>query len=166
MTLKKAAIGKFGKAFGVRGWIKIHSFTIPKEDILTLVPWLIERNGQWQEIAVEASKIQHQNIIIKLKNVADVDAVKLYTNLNIFIDHALLPKLPKNEYYWDDLIGLTVINKEGIELGILDHLFGTGSNDVMVVKGTRERLVPYLKNVIIKIDLEHKIIIVDWDENF
>lgn len=166
MTFKKVVVGKFGKAFGVRGWIKIHSFITPKENILALTPWLIEKNGQWQELLIEASKIQHQNIIVKLKNIADVDTVKLYTNLNIFIDHALLPKLPKNEYYWDDLIGLKVINKEGIELGIIDHLFGTGSNDVMAVKGKKEHLIPYLKNVIVKVDLEQRTMIVDWDENF
>lgn len=163
---KKVAIGKFGKAFGVRGWIKVHSFTTPQENILDLVPWQIEKNGQWQELPIEAHKIHHQNIVIKLKNINDVDTIKLYTNLNIFIDHALLPKLAKNEYYWDDLIGLKVTNKEGSELGIIDHLFGTGSNDVMVVKGKKEHLIPYLKNVIMKVDLEQQTIFVDWDENF
>jgi len=163
---KKVAIGKFGKTFGVRGWIKIHSFTTPKENILELAPWQIEKNGQWQEVPIEVHKIHHQNIVIKLKNIDDVDTIKLYTNLNIFIDQTLLPKLPKNEYYWDNLIGLKVTNKESSELGIVDHLFGTGSNDVMVVKGKKEHLIPYLKNVIIEVDLEQRTMVVDWDEDF
>lgn len=163
---KKIAIGKFGKTFGIHGWLKVHSFVTPKENILELIPWFIEKNGHLQEISIEASKIQHQSIVVNLKDIADIDAAKLYTNLKIFVDHALLPKLSNNEYYWDDLIGLTVFNKEGIELGIIDHLFSTGSNDVLVVKRLKERLIPYLKNVIVKVDLEHRTIIVDWDENF
>lgn len=162
---KKVAIGKFGKSFGVRGWIKVHSFITPKEDILRL-PWQIEKNHQWQEISIAASKVQHQNIVVKLANIDDIDTIKLYTNLSIFIDRALLPKLAKNEYYWDDLIGLKVINQANIELGIIDHLLETGSNDVLVVKGLKEHLIPYLKNVILKVDLEQRIIIVDWDEDF
>lgn len=162
----QVVIGKFGKTFGVRGWIKIHSFATPKEDILKFVPWQIKKNNQFQDIQIESSKIHHQHIVAKLKDVDDIDAAKLYTNLNIFIDRALLPKLKKNEYYWNDLVGLKVINKENVELGTIDHLFATGANDVMVVKGSRERLIPYIKNVVMNIDLENKVIIVDWDKNF
>jgi len=163
---KKIVIGKFGKVFGVHGWLKIHSLAEPKEKILEFSPWLIEKNSQWQEIVIEAHKIQHQNIIVKLKNLDDLETAKLYTNLNIFIDRSLLPKLSPNEYYWEDLIGLKVINQENQELGIVDHLFNNGANDVIVIKGAKEYLIPYIKNIILNVDLKNKNIKVNWDEYF
>lgn len=162
----RVVIGKFGKTFGVRGWVKVHSFATPKESILSFFPWQIQKNHQFQDVSIEANKIHHQHIVVKLKDVDDIDAAKLFTNLNIFIDRILLPKLKKNEYYWNDLAGLKVVNQESIELGIIDHLFATGANDVMVVKGKKEHLIPYIKNTILDVDIKNKIIKVDWDENF
>ena len=163
---KTIAIGKFGKTFGIRGWIKIHSFVDEQEQILSIVPWLIENKGDFKELTLEDSKIQHRSIVVKIKGVDTPEAAKFYTNTKIFTYRASLPKLKKGQYYWDDLIGLTVVNKEDITLGTVDHLFNTGANDVLVVKNGKEYLIPYIKNTILNIDIKNKTIKVDWDKDF
>jgi 16S rRNA processing protein RimM len=77
-----------------------------------------------------------------------------------------LPILEKGKYYWSDLIGLEVFNQEKFNFGVVDSIMETGSNDVLVIKGEKETLIPYLDNVILNIDLVKKSILVDWDENF
>jgi len=162
----KIIIGKFGKTFGVRGWITVHSFADPKESIVNFRPWLLKKNSQWQEIAIEANKIQHQNTIVKLQGIDDIDAAKFFTNKEIFIDRELLPKLSTNEYYWNDLIGLKVINHANEELGTVETIFNSGASDILVVTGKKKHLIPYVKNYILNTDIKRKIITTDWDKNF
>ncbi|KPJ67386.1 MAG: hypothetical protein AMJ43_03755 [Coxiella sp. DG_40] len=159
----KIIIGRFGSTYGIKGWIKIISFTDPKVKILQYQPWWIKKNQQWQQIDIEDSKCHGKNIIVKLHDIDNCDQAKTYTNIDINIQHDQLPKLPKDEYYWSDLEGLTVLDKSGKKLGIVDHLIETGSNDVLVIKNGKQHLIPYIDNVIIKVDLKKKIIKVDWE---
>jgi 16S rRNA processing protein RimM len=88
-------------------------------------------------------------------------------NKNIVgIERSDLPELAPNTFYWSDLIGLDVINKKNIYYGVVDNMMETGSNDVIIVKGKKEILIPYLPDVVIKVDLEAKKILVDWDEEY
>ena len=161
----KIIIGRFGKAHGIKGWIRVISFTDPNENILQYHPWHIKKNNQWQQLNPEDTKQHSKDIIIKLPHINDRDIAKTYTNLEIFTNHDQLPKLPKNEYYWSDLEGLTVIDKSGTKLGIVDHLIATGANDVLIVNTTYKQplLIPYLDDVIIDINLNKKTITVDWE---
>lgn len=159
----KIIIGRFGSVYGIKGWIKIISFTDPKQKILQYQPWWIKKNQQWQQIHTEDSRWHGKDIIAKLPNINDRDLAKTYTNIDINIQHNQLPKLPKGEYYWSDLEELTVIDKLGKKLGMVDHLMETGSNDVLVIKNGKQHLIPYTDNVIIKVDLKKKIIKVDWE---
>lgn len=163
---EKNIIGKFGSVYGVKGWLKVISFTDPKENILEFTPWFINKANQWQSIAITDSRIHGKNIIVKIANVDERELAKTYTNLEIATADAQLPKLPQGEYYWSDLEGLTVINKDDKNLGQVDHILATGANDVLVIKNHRERLIPYIDNVILNIDLTKKIITVDWDTEF
>lgn len=142
------------------------SFTEPFDKILQYQPWLIKRKGNWQSIGIEDSEIHGTKIVVKLQGCDDRDVAKLYTNADIGIQQDQLPALPSNEYYWKDLIGLRVINKENADLGKVVELLATGANDVLVVKNAKQRLIPYIKQVIVKIDLQKKVIIVDWDKDF
>lgn len=159
----KIIIGRFGSTYGIKGWIKIISFTDPKEKILQYKPWWIEKNHRWQQIYIEDSKWHGKDIIVKLHDINDCDQAKTYTNIDINIQHDQLPKLPKGEYYWSDLKGLTVIDKSDKKLGVVDHLMETGSNDVLVIKNGKQHLIPYIDDVIIEVDLKKKIIKVDWE---
>jgi 16S rRNA processing protein RimM len=148
----------------VHGWVNIISFTEPVENILTYQPWQLSNE---KTATVEASRIVSDGILVKLLKCDDRDQAKALTNIDILVDEALLPKLEDGEYYWTDLIGLTVINQDGITLGDVTDLLETGSNDVLVVRGEREHLIPYLpKEYIVDIDREKKIIQVVWDPEF
>lgn len=159
-------IGSFGKTFGVRGWIKINSFTSPKRNIIDFKPWLIQKNNSWEEICIESSKEHSNNIIVKLSNCNSPEEAQNFTNAKIAIWQKQLPKLQTNEYYWIDIIGLKVINLQEVVLGVVQDLMATGANDVLIVTGDRKRLIPYISNIILSVDLAKKIIQVDWERDF
>ena len=167
-------VGKLGSAYGIRGWLRVFSSTEYAENIFEYQPWFINRSGQWQHIEIEAWKNHNQDVIVKLIGFDDRDAANVLTNCEIYVDSTQLPVLDGDEFYWKDLIGCHVITVEGYDLGIVDDMMETGSNDVLVIKanlkdafGIKERLVPYLDGQVIKkVDLNTKIIEVDWDPGF
>lgn len=153
-------IGRFGAPFGVRGWIKVNSFTHPIENILEYSPWQVED----QTIAIEDGKVHSQIIIAKLPNCNDRDLAQLYTNKIIAIPRAKLPPAQTNEYYWLDLLNLTVTNVKGEKLGIVEEVIATGANDVLVIKDNNKKTyIPFTKPYIQKVDLDQQEIIVDWE---
>lgn len=158
-------IGKVGSTYGVQGWIKIQSYAEFSQHIFEYHPWyLTDPNGKQRVIEVEAWKPHNDGLIAKFVGVETPEDAKLLTGKTIQIARDALPQLNKHEYYWSDLIGLTVINKNGEILGKVDHLMETGSNDVLVVKGEKEQAIPYLfGSVVLSVDLEKKEIQVDWE---
>lgn len=163
MKEEKIIIGKFGSPHGIKGWIRINSFTEPKENIFNYSPWWINKDNIWQTISPVNYQLHGKNIIAQLINVNTPELAKTYTNIEINISHEQLPKLTKNEYYWSELEGLTVINQNNKTLGIVDHLLATGAHDVLVIKGEKQYLIPYINNVILTINLDNKTIKVDWE---
>jgi len=172
---KHVIIGRFGKRFGVRGWIKVVSFTHPLENILQYQPWLISesptdissaKKTQWHPVILEANKMHSDQPIVKIKDCNTPEAVSLYTNFNIAIPRERLPTAQEGEYYWTDLEGLKVIDKTGKMLGYLESHFSTPANDVMIVTNKdkkTEHFIPYLEEVVIVVDLKQKTITVNWD---
>ncbi len=159
-------VGKVGKAYGIQGWVKLHSYTHPPENILDYQPWLIYQKKAWRPIDVQASKIQATGLLVKFAELSTPEAAKIFANCEIAVSRTQLPVLD-GEYYWHDLEGLTVINTAGQTLGKVDHLLSTGANDVLVIKGDKEHLIPFLlDHFIIKVDLTIKQITVDWDPEF
>lgn len=164
--MERIVIGHFGQSYGIKGWIKVNSHTDPVDNIIMYRQWQIYHHGQWQTAEITDIKRQGNVIIAKLANCHTPEEAKLYTNDAIAIFRHQLPPLTPEEHYWVDLIGLQVINHQGINLGVVDHLFETGANDVLVIKGDKQRLVPYIQNVIQSVDLIEKKIIVNWDADF
>lgn len=163
----KIAVGKFGAPHGVRGWLKVYSYTEPASNILNYHPWMIETNHGWQQVEVLESKPLGTAWVVQIKGCEDREKARDYTNCIIAVDRDQLPPLPKGEYYWADLIGLEVINEKGLSLGKISRFIETGANDVMVVSGEKEHWLPYLIGDVIKtIDLKTGKIEVNWDEEF
>lgn len=158
-------VGKIGSTYGVRGWLKIHSYTEFGASILTYSPWyLSEGSDAWRTIQVEEGRMHGAIVIAKFVGINTPEEARLFTGKLIAITRSQLPSLKKNEYYWSDLQGLTVINKNGEILGKVIYLIETGSNDVLVVKGDKEHAIPYLPGTIVRdIDLEKQEIHVDWE---
>lgn len=160
-------LGKISGVFGVHGWVKVFSSTDPREGIIEYTPWLVYHQGQWREMQLEAGQRQGKMIIAKLVGVDDRDQAMLLSGAVIAVPADKLKKLKKDQYYWRELEGLLVITTAGVDLGRVDHLMETGANDVLVVRGDRERLIPYTPgHAVQKVDMAAGVITVDWDPDF
>jgi 16S rRNA processing protein RimM len=102
----------------------------------------------------------------KLAGLEDRDAALRLKGLQIAVPRAALPPTQSNEYYWTDLLGMQVVTVQGVSLGTVDQMMETGANDVMVVAGERERLIPFIGDVVKTVDLAARLITVDWDPEF
>lgn len=159
-------IGKIGATYGVKGWLKITSFTDPLHNILQYAPWFIsDPQHPWQLIQVTEGRPHGKGIVVKFAGIDNPEQARLMTGKAIGAKRSQLPILPKDEFYWADLEGLTVINQRGETLGTVIYVMATGANDVLVVKGQKEIAIPYLPEVIKKIDLSQRLIQVDWEFN-
>lgn len=156
-------IGRFASAFGVAGFIKVISYTENPADILKYEPWLVKESNAWQVLKIEEKKILGKHFLVKIANFDTKETVKYFTNCEIAIDKSQLSLLPAGKYYWHELIGLKVYSTHGEEFGVVESIMATGANDVLVVKGERERLIPYLNFVVIEVDLKQKKMLVDWE---
>lgn len=155
-------VGKVHGAFGVRGWIRVQSFTEVPTDILSYQPWLM--GGR--EYRVLEGKPHGQGLVARLAEVEDRDLAQAMHGLDIAVPESELPPAEEGEYYWRDLLGLEVKTSEGVSLGVIDSMMETGSNDVMVVKGERERLLPWIDSTLVTVDLKAGVVTVDWDPEF
>ncbi len=162
------SIGEITSVFGIKGWVKIYSFTEPRENILNYSPWLLKKSNEVKEIKLVNGKRQGKTIVACLEGVTDRDVAASYCGWGIQIKQSQLPEPERGEYYWADLVGLQVETDQGVDLGKVDYLIETGANDVLVVQDSEvERLIPFLQDQVIKkIDLENKKMIVDWDPDF
>jgi 16S rRNA processing protein RimM len=158
-------VGKIGSTYGVQGWLKIQSYTEFGASILDYRPWYL--TGAPHErilIEVEDGRIHGNGIIAKFAGINTPEDARLLTGKIIEIDRSQLPVLPKNEFYWSDLEGLTVIDQNGGVLGKVSYLMATGSNDVLVIKGDKEHAIPYLPgSVVMSVDLDKREIHVNWE---
>lgn len=159
---RRIAVGRVVGLFGVRGWVKVYSYTRPREAILAYSPWQLRRDDIWHEHAVAEGRLQGAGIVARLAGYEDRDAAAGLVGADIAIAAAQLPPTAEREYYWADLEGLRVVNLQGQELGTVSHLFETGANDVLVVRGARERLIPFGRPVVRDVDLEAGVVRVDW----
>ncbi len=160
-------LGKITGVFGVKGWVKVFSNTDPREGIVQYSPWLIYQQGEWKEIKVLDGKRQAKTVIARLDGIDDRDQAMLLAGAKIAIRPEQLAALKPDEYYWRDLIGCHVVNTEGIDFGVVDSMMETGVNDVLVVKGDRERLIPFTQgHTVLDVDLSAAKITVDWDADF
>ncbi|WP_031436937.1 ribosome maturation factor RimM [Methylobacter tundripaludum] len=161
------SVGKISGVFGIKGWVKVFSFTDPRENILTYSPWLLKKGDETKTVNVVDGQLQGKTIVAQLTGVNDRDQAASLMGWDIFITQDQLPKAAKGEYYWSDLIGLNVETIDGVQLGVVDSLLETGANDVIIVQGERERVIPFLQGqTIISIDLDAGKIVVDWDPEF
>lgn len=164
--LEYITVGKVGSTYGVHGWLKIHAYTEYAADILNYKPWFLSdpASGNLEKVIVENGRLHNHHVIVKLQGVETPEAARLFTGKHIAIARSQLPHLKAQEYYWADLQGLTVINKNGEILGKVIYLLATGSNDVLVVKGAKEHAIPFILGTVVRqVDLEKREIHVDWE---
>lgn len=168
-------LGRIVGVFGIKGWVKIRSYSRPPDGILGYKQWLIRAEDGWQTVRLLDARSHGKAIIASLEGYADRDQATALVGTDIGIAMAELPSLPEGEYYWAQLQGLRVRDLAGIDLGVVSHLLETGANDVMVVvpepsnvdsKANPDRLIPYTPEVVNRVDLDAGVIVVDWDPDF
>jgi 16S rRNA processing protein RimM len=156
-------LGRIAGVFGVRGWVRVFSETRPRENILRYSPWLV--GGQ--RFRVEEGRRHGKGIIAKLIGCDDRDRAAALVGQPVAVRRDQLPPPGADELYWADLEGLMVETLDGASLGRVSRLFETGANDVMVVDGDRERLLPFVWDQVIKeVDFGSGVVRVDWDPDF
>lgn len=160
---RRVAVGRIAGLYGVRGWVKVFSYTRPRDAILNYRPWLIAQNSGWREFEVNEGRVHGRGIVARLGECTDRDMAAQLVGAEIAVRLQQFPAAAENEYYWAELEGLRVVNLAGIELGRVSHLFETGANDVMVVRGEHEYLIPFAHAIVRRVDREAGVIHVDWD---
>jgi len=162
---KVVQIGHISGVHGIRGWIKIHSLTDPRQVIFEYQPWLLGEPGD--EVRITQGKKHGKHLIALLENVNDRDQAESLVNRPIAVYRDQFPELPDDEFYWTDLLGFTVQLENGTELGTIKRMLATGAHDVIVVQGDRERLIPFVQGQYVKsVSLDDGIVVVDWDPDF
>jgi 16S rRNA processing protein RimM len=165
-------IGKIFSVHGVRGEVKVYSFTDPIDNLLDYSSWTLRRGGEVRQVELASGRLQNKVLVAKLKGLDDREEARLLAGFEICVLRSLLPDLTDGEYYWYQLEGLKVIDQLGQLLGTVHHLLETGANDVMVVKACtgslddRERLLPYTEQCVLAVDLVAGEMQVEWDADF
>ncbi len=166
-TVDWVIVGCFGRTHGIKGLITVHSFTEPRDNILRYSDWHIMVVDQWQPIKLLHIETQNKGILARLEGYDSREQVSALTNKKIAINREQFPLLSPGEYYWHELIGMEVVNLQGLHFGRVSDIMATGANDVLVVEGERQRLIPYLpEQFISEINTQQRLITVDWDADF
>jgi len=160
----QVVLGRIAGVFGVKGWVKVISHTEPREGILEYQNWLLRRGDGWQAVRVQDGKRHGKSVIAKLTDIEDRDAAAELLDVEIAVTREDLPQTQDDVFYWTDLEGLLVVHRDGRSLGKVAYLMATGANDVLVVDGDEERLIPFVMGeVILDVDLGKGQISVDWE---
>ena len=163
---KMIVMGRVGAPFGIKGWIKVQSFTRTVDGLLDHPAWWLGREGSWVRSRVEHGAVHGRSLIAKLEACEDRQAAARLRGLEVAIPRDELPASAEGEYYWSDLIGLEVANRDGVALGRIARLIETGASPVLVVQGERERLIPLAQPVVVSVDVADGRLTVDWGADF
>jgi 16S rRNA processing protein RimM len=160
---RRVRVGRISGLFGVKGWVKLYSYTEPRDGLLEYDPLLLGENEDWRPVRLAEARLHGKGLIGLFEGIGDRDQAAALVGLELTVLRSQLPDMGPGEVYWVDLIGLSVDNVDGERLGTVERLLETGANDVLVVSGDRERLIPFVRDEVVKeIDLAAGRIVVDW----
>lgn len=160
-------MGRITGPYGVKGWVRVRSYTRQPDDLLTYLPWSLHSGDTWQVRELLEGRAHGKGLVARLSGCSDRDAAEALSGTEVGVYRSQLPLAQHNEYYWNDLVGTQVVTLDDKVLGTVNYLLETGANDVLVVTGDRERLIPFIQGkVVASVDLEAGIIRVDWDADY
>ena len=159
-------MGRIAAPFGVKGWIRVQPDTAADRNLLEYKAWWVGRDGDWREHAVAEAKVHGRSVVARLAGCEDRDAAAALGGGLVAVAREALPRTQSGEYYWVDLVGLKVLNMAAQDLGRVERILRTGANDVLVVQGERERLIPFIAQVIREVDQDAGVIRVDWGADY
>lgn len=176
-------MGRIVAPYGVFGWLKIVPDTEAFDGLFDYDTWWLGKGDDWREMVVETAKTHNDVLVVKLKGIDDRDAALTCKGKQIAVPRDQLPEAEEDEYYWSDLIGVRVKNKQDVDFGLIVDVFETGANDVIAVRTdaiksedstakvvakekSQERLIPFIDDVVLEVDIVAKTMLVDWDADF
>lgn len=161
-------MGRVASAHGIRGWVKVQPFTEYLDSLLDYdIWWLGQEQGPWRKVKVEQCEVHSKTLAALLADCPDRNAAERLKGQLIAVPRSELPEHDEDEYYWADLIGMSVVNEAGERLGSVDKLLETGANDVLVVRGDKgEILIPFVDAVVKQVDETSRTIRVDWSTDY
>ena len=164
-------MGRIGVPFGVHGWLRVYSFTSNPAALLDYPLWRVATGGDdgapdWRELPIAEARVHGKTLIARPDGCTDRTQAEGLRGMQIAVPRSELPQAAEGEYYWVDLIGLTVVNREGVCFGAIARMLATGANDVLVVSGERERLIPFIATVVLEVDLALGRVVVDWGADY
>jgi len=166
-TQKWITLGRVSGVFGIKGWIKIESYTEPRANIVTYGVWTLRLRNAATAFEVEDGQGQGRSVAAKLRGIDDRERAREWVGAEIAVERERLPAIRGDEFYWTDLEGLEVRTTAGVALGKVDRLLATGANDVLVLDGPPERLIPFVVGPVVKsVDLAAGLIVVDWSPDY
>lgn len=172
---KYAVVARITGAHGIKGWVKVHSYTQPAENVFSYKPWRVELDGRWQELEADSFRVQGKGTVAHLCGIDDRNEAEALSGLDIYVLREQFDALVGGDHYWYQLQGLKVyslVDEARVLLGEVSGFLETGANDVLVVKGSddsidqKERLIPYVDQFLLKVDTDEGEILVDWDPEF
>jgi 16S rRNA processing protein RimM len=176
LTGELLIVGKITAAYGIKGWVKVHSYTDESENLFSYKSLLISRAGKLEPIIFSHWRQHGKGMVALIRGCDSRNLAETYLKCTLHVAKDQLPHLPAGDYYWNQLIGLKVytqVDGSEVELGEIASMMETGANDVVVISATassvdnQERLIPYLVDqFVLKIDLEENRMDVDWDPEF
>jgi 16S rRNA processing protein RimM len=163
----RIVLGRVAGPFGVKGWLKVESFTDPPAQILDFPRWRVDApGGAICELRPAEGRAHGKGLVVRIEGVADRDAAVALGKPELWVEREELPALGPGEHYRADLLGCEVVNRQGVSLGRVDHFVDVPANPVMVVVGERERWLPVGPGLLLRVDAAKRRITVDWDAEF
>jgi 16S rRNA processing protein RimM len=159
-------MGRIVGAFGVQGWLKVKPFTEEPGKLGEFTRWQVRTSHGWREMALEDFEVHSKGPVAKLAGCSDRESADGLRGSDVAIPREALGEADEGTLYWVDLVGLDVVDADGKSIGKVDGLFETGETSVMVVKGERERMIPFVPQYVISVDREAGRITVDWKADY
>ncbi len=159
-------MGRIAAPYGIKGWFKIQTFSETIDALADYAQWYVGRDGRWQVYTVAEVKVHVKILVAQLSGVDGRDAALALKGCEIAVARDTLPQAPEGEYYWSDLIGLEVTNLRGEPFGSIAQILEAGAHDVLVVRGEREHLIPFVGQIVREVDLTARTVIVDWELDY
>lgn len=165
--IRHVCVGRIAGVFGVKGWVRVESFTDPPENIFKYTPWRLQGQSEVQTLSVAEGRRHGKGVVVRLETVGDRDAAAELSGIDLYVERAQLPAAANGQYYWTDLEGLKVVTTDGTTLGTVNSMIATGANDVLVVCGNSRILIPFIVgDTVQSVDFETGTITVAWDPAF
>jgi 16S rRNA processing protein RimM len=170
---KLVEMGRISAPFGIKGWVRVQPYSGATGNLANCATWWLDGAAGWQEYAVQQAQVQGPHVVAKLAGCEDRDAADRFKGRVVAVPREAFPPVEQGEFYWADLVGLKVRNSEGLDFGVVSSMVETGANAVMVVQQSavdgdtqRERLIPFIADVIKRVDIAAGLIEVDWGADF